>query len=319
MTDQQKTNQIESFVLATAQRSLTPIKLDEKPLMGEFLHRSGQQADLTYGCTVGRWASTGPLSKTQPTFAVCLASDSNLIMGQTIKPGCIVVFPAGFTQLSSFSGRMEYTLLSLPHCNPSEAINHAIGDFPNGFHDHFRIVTPPGDAGKKLLEVTTELAADLSHQPRPECKTKAAAPTHDLGAAQLAAIHQALQHCDLSVNPLLTWDSDRCRIVLQAMQYLPMGIENHAFSIDVLVDHIQVSRRTMFRAFHMVLGMSPSRFLKLYRFTRARLDLLAAEHGHDKVIDIAYRWGFWEAGRFALEYRELFGERPSDTLAATPK
>jgi AraC family ethanolamine operon transcriptional activator len=33
-----------------------------------------------------------------------------------------------------------------------------------------------------------------------------------------------------------------------------------------------------------------------------------------RIGDIAMRWGFLHFGRFAEDYRRLFGERPSDTL-----
>jgi AraC family ethanolamine operon transcriptional activator len=32
------------------------------------------------------------------------------------------------------------------------------------------------------------------------------------------------------------------------------------------------------------------------------------------VTDIAMRLGFWEMGRFASDYRDMFGELPSVTL-----
>jgi len=32
------------------------------------------------------------------------------------------------------------------------------------------------------------------------------------------------------------------------------------------------------------------------------------------VIDVAYNWGFWEPGRFSVEYRQMFGEKPSETI-----
>lgn len=33
-----------------------------------------------------------------------------------------------------------------------------------------------------------------------------------------------------------------------------------------------------------------------------------------RVTDIANDWGFWHMGQFAADYRELFGELPSQTL-----
>jgi len=48
------------------------------------------------------------------------------------------------------------------------------------------------------------------------------------------------------------------------------------------------------------------------RLTQARRALLSAERG--TVTQIAMRFGFLELGRFAVDYRSTFGERPSETL-----
>jgi AraC family transcriptional regulator, ethanolamine operon transcriptional activator len=32
------------------------------------------------------------------------------------------------------------------------------------------------------------------------------------------------------------------------------------------------------------------------------------------IQDIASHWGFWHLSQFAQDYRQLFGELPSDTL-----
>ena len=47
---------------------------------------------------------------------------------------------------------------------------------------------------------------------------------------------------------------------------------------------------------------------------RAKRDLLAAEAGAELVKDIAIHWGFVDLGRFAVDYKRMFGESPSTTL-----
>jgi transcriptional regulator GlxA family with amidase domain len=44
-----------------------------------------------------------------------------------------------------------------------------------------------------------------------------------------------------------------------------------------------------------------------------REELLQAPHSA-RVGEIAARWGFAQAGRFAVQYAKTFGESPSDTL-----
>ena len=60
---------------------------------------------------------------------------------------------------------------------------------------------------------------------------------------------------------------------------------------------------------------TPRTYLRWNRMHGARRDLLAAEAGSASVMEIAARWGFMEPGRFAVEYRHLFAESLSATLA----
>lgn len=75
-----------------------------------------------------------------------------------------------------------------------------------------------------------------------------------------------------------------------------------------------VSLRTLQRAFHETLGMGPARYLAVRRLTRARAALLAADPRETSVTAIALAHGFWHLSRFAGYYRQMFGERPSETL-----
>jgi AraC-like DNA-binding protein len=66
------------------------------------------------------------------------------------------------------------------------------------------------------------------------------------------------------------------------------------------------------------LGMSPHRYLWLRRMHMARRALALAHDSTSTVTSIATGHGFGELGRFAVQYRRLFGESPSATLARSP-
>ena len=78
---------------------------------------------------------------------------------------------------------------------------------------------------------------------------------------------------------------------------------------------LNVSPRQLYRSFHAEVGMSPAKYLRRYCMTRARFELLAADPRETTVTSVALSWGFWELGRFSVEFRRLFGESPSQTLA----
>jgi AraC-like DNA-binding protein len=79
-----------------------------------------------------------------------------------------------------------------------------------------------------------------------------------------------------------------------------------------LCEKFKVSRRSLHRAFNDVLGIPPITFLRRKRLGDVHTALLRREHVH--VRDMAIEHGFLEQGKFASEYRGLFGEKPSETL-----
>jgi AraC-like DNA-binding protein len=79
-----------------------------------------------------------------------------------------------------------------------------------------------------------------------------------------------------------------------------------------------VSEYSVRNAFRHVYGATPCRYLRERRMQEARKALLAADGDDVTVTDVAMRFGFFEVGRFAVNYRLTFGENPSITLRRSP-
>ena len=85
--------------------------------------------------------------------------------------------------------------------------------------------------------------------------------------------------------------------------------------VPELCREIGTSVRTLNSCCEEHLGTGPKRYLLLRRMHLARRALRENALTDTRVTEIAARYGFWEFGRFAVEYKVLFGESPSATLA----
>ena len=86
--------------------------------------------------------------------------------------------------------------------------------------------------------------------------------------------------------------------------------------INDLCAAVGLSRRSLETLCRDILDLSPNAYLLHQRFHGVRRCLLAAEPKPGSIKRIALEWGFWHLGRFAADYRTLFGESPTQTLAA---
>jgi AraC-like DNA-binding protein len=77
---------------------------------------------------------------------------------------------------------------------------------------------------------------------------------------------------------------------------------------------IGVSERTLRACCQEQLGMGPTHYLWLRRMHLTRQALVRAAPNRSTVTRIAADYGFWQFGRFSVEYRALFAESPSETL-----
>ncbi|WP_198375121.1 helix-turn-helix domain-containing protein [Neoroseomonas rubea] len=107
------------------------------------------------------------------------------------------------------------------------------------------------------------------------------------------------------------------RLVRAAEAFMEARVERPVYT-EELCAALGVSARRLHDAFRAVLGTSPHAHLKSRRLMLARRALLRQRNGPELVKSVALGHGFWHLGHFARDYRALFGELPSETLAARP-
>jgi AraC-like DNA-binding protein len=95
---------------------------------------------------------------------------------------------------------------------------------------------------------------------------------------------------------------------------LAASCPDQSLSVSDLARQIDVPERTLRTAFQRCYGLSPIEFLRIHRLHQARRLLSASCPDESTVTQIAFGLGFWDVGRFAGAYRQLFGELPSQTL-----
>ncbi|HZR90216.1 MAG TPA: AraC family transcriptional regulator [Bradyrhizobium sp.] len=87
-----------------------------------------------------------------------------------------------------------------------------------------------------------------------------------------------------------------------------------AITIEELASQTNTSIRSLYAAFKKHRGYSPMRFAKTVRLRRARQMLLEG-NPRTSVSQIAFRCGFGNLGHFARDFRQMFGELPSEVFA----
>ena len=77
-----------------------------------------------------------------------------------------------------------------------------------------------------------------------------------------------------------------------------------------------VSTRALEYGFRDFYDLGPMAYVRNLRLCRVRHDLLDPNRDDHSVSGAARRWSFTHMGQFSHDYRALFGEMPSMTLAA---
>lgn len=94
-------------------------------------------------------------------------------------------------------------------------------------------------------------------------------------------------------------------------------IHGHAagdLSVNDIAAAVHLTPRAVQYLFRQQLDTTPTEYVRRVRLHCAHQDLLAGNRSQVTVTEIAQRWGFAHTGRFAVLYRQTYGQSPHTTL-----
>jgi AraC-like DNA-binding protein len=150
----------------------------------------------------------------------------------------------------------------------------------------------------RIVETTPELLSDIGL-------------THYLENRLIEVIQEILKTQTSGPN---TTGKFHHQIIINRFREVLEAQANEPLQMPQISQKIGVSSRTLRLACQEQLGVSPSRYILLRRMRSARRALQKADPDVTLVTNIATEFGFYELGRFAVAYRNIFGESPSATL-----
>lgn len=250
--------------------------------------------------------ATGVFSRDKLVVGTLLGcSGESRSLTEPVAPGDVIVHPPGGEHDRYYGGPARFAGLM---CDPGElpgffAAEDCMSD--PGFwlkRRHFRF---GGRRTASLEALMALLVGRLEH---------GSLRTH--GAAE----YWKRTIVDAFLGPVaheLAADSERTipssvRIVREVERYLEEN-GHRAIHVSEICAKMKLRRRTLYRAFEEAVGTGPIDFLRSKRLSMVHLRLRQASP-ETGVIETATELGFLELGRFAQQYRALFGEYPRETL-----
>lgn len=243
------------------------------------------------------------------TFITFLAEPGpDVIIGGATRPvGGLMRHSKGDSYFERTAGPAHWGTMSFPDGALSEvACAMTNTDLaPPASSSHVAVPSDALDRFHKLHGAISALAAEA-----PEVIADPSA-VHSMEQSLVEALVECLSEGD---GRRETWAQQCHSTVMRRFHRELADNPDRAVYVPEICAAIRVPERTLRLCCQEQLGMSPKRYLTIRRMHLAHRLLLASSRAEVSVTEAAMSFGFWHFGRFATDYRRLFGESPSVTL-----
>jgi AraC-like DNA-binding protein len=295
-----------------AGRDLAITQLTPEPCRGHLLRANLGVMGFDAGAFDGDLRVRGVMA--QKAFSLVSVMEQQGVLnqwGHRVEEGDVIAIPPGGELDGRFQGHVAYAVVTAPWglvMQRAEAFEWLADP---AFWTEPAVYSPPPEARaacKRVLQGCSSLLRALGG---------------GVPSSTVAFLRQELLDGVLGALAEVKAASGRrqgvqnaARIVRGAEDFLENGAVRQVVQIEDICLALNISRRTLYRAFHDLLDISPKAYLRLKNMSAARARLLDAGARPTTVTEVALDHGFWELGRFSGAYRAMFGEAPSETLRA---
>jgi AraC-like DNA-binding protein len=223
-------------------------------------------------------------------------------------PSRFVVTSNGIPSRSASEAGHERLTLRLNPARLMQKLTSLVGVRPRGEMSF----EPAVDADQPYARSLRHLLQFMTQQLDSTAFRLPAAASYELEQAVQIAFLWASRH---SFSHLLEMqDKEVAPAIVRRLEEFIEAHWREPLSIERLVAETSVSARSIFRAFLRARGYSPMAFAKAVRLRHARAMLTSGDPGVS-VTTTAFQCNFASPGHFARDYREAFGELPSETIS----
>ena len=169
------------------------------------------------------------------------------------------------------------------------------------------------------IDLTHELGLSLKKLVQFLWDVAAASNLNDFSSLVLRKLEKAFLACLVEGLPsnysdelMYQHDGSLACHVRKARAFIEAHLQDD-INLGEIATAVGVCSRLLQKAFAQHCGCSPMRFVTQERLQRIR-QVLEAATSDLKIVDVMMNYGFTQGGKFAKEYQQLFGEKPSETL-----